>query len=256
MGRRSTVAADFGTEWRVAGEAPGQSLVVMTPFHRLALAARNSAFKSEEMRPRDVESLVQDQEGRLVLWATVRGAKPDFARFYVPLLYRGEQEIKPSFTQNERTALREEDGSVHGAVHVRVSRRGARRQGAGHAGGQGLGERAGRAVQRRSLGHALAAGKGLDHGHSGAVRAGHDLPAVPGSDGHQQGDVHEVPGRDQDPARGQGGARQAGQEAQGDGDHRGLVRGRALQRARPRQAGRGQPEHRDCAYSCATRTRT
>ena len=46
-----------------------------------------------------------------MLWATVRGAKPDFARFYVPLLYRGEQEIKPSFTQNERTALREEDGS-------------------------------------------------------------------------------------------------------------------------------------------------
>ena len=111
MGRRSTVAADFGTEWRVAGEAPGQSLVVMTPFHRLALAARNSTFKGEEMRPRDVESLVKDQEGRLVLWATVRGAKPDFARFYVPLLYRGEREIKPSFTQNERTALREEDGS-------------------------------------------------------------------------------------------------------------------------------------------------
>jgi hypothetical protein len=109
MGRRSTVAADFGTEWRVAGDA-GQSLVVMTPFHRLALAARNSAFKSEELRPRDIESLVQDQEGRLVLWATVRGGKPDFARFYVPMLQRGEQAIKPSFTQNERTALREEDG--------------------------------------------------------------------------------------------------------------------------------------------------
>jgi hypothetical protein len=111
MGRRSTVAADFGSEWRVAGEAAGQSLTVMTPFHRLALAARNSAFKSEELRPRDVDSLVKDQEGRLVLWATVRGAKPDFARFYAPLLYRGEQQIKPSFTQNERTALREEDGS-------------------------------------------------------------------------------------------------------------------------------------------------
>ncbi len=111
MGRRSTVAADFGSEWRVAGEAPGQSLVVMTPFHRLALAARNSAFKSEDLRPRDIESLVKDEEGRLVVWATVRGAKPDFARFYVPLLYRGEQEIKPSFAQNERTALREEDGT-------------------------------------------------------------------------------------------------------------------------------------------------
>ena len=111
MGRRSIVAADFGAEWRVGGEGPGQSLVVMTPFHRLALAARNSAFKNEEMRPRDVDSLLKDQEGKLVLWATVRGAKPDFARFYAPLLYRGQQEIKPSFTQNERTALREEDGT-------------------------------------------------------------------------------------------------------------------------------------------------
>jgi hypothetical protein len=111
VGRRSTVDADFGGEWRVKGEAPGQSLVVMTPFHRLALAARNSAFKGEELKPRDVDSLVKDQEGRLVLWATVRGDKPDFARFYSPMLYRGQQEVKPSFSQNERTALREEDGT-------------------------------------------------------------------------------------------------------------------------------------------------
>ncbi len=111
MGRRSVVSADFGAEWRVAGEAPGQSLVVMTPFHRLALAARNSAFKDEDMRPRDVDALLRDQEGKLVLWATVRGARADFARFYVSTLQRGRQEIKPSFTQNERTALREDDGS-------------------------------------------------------------------------------------------------------------------------------------------------
>ena len=110
-GRRSVVSSDFGGEWRVAGEVPGQSLVVMTPFHRLALAARNAAFKGEELRPRDIESLVRDQDGKLVLWATMRGPKSDFARFYAPLLTRGQQEIKPSFTQNERTALREEDGS-------------------------------------------------------------------------------------------------------------------------------------------------
>ena len=110
LGRRSVVSPDFGAEWRVAGEAPGQSLTVMTPFHRLALAARNSAFKNEELRPRDVDSLLKDQEGRLVLWATVRGDKADFARFYAPLLVRGQQESKPSVTQNERTALREEDG--------------------------------------------------------------------------------------------------------------------------------------------------
>jgi hypothetical protein len=110
FGKRSIVSSEFGVEWNVRGEGADQTLMVMTPFHRLALAARNSAFKSEDLRPRDVESLLKDQEGKLVLWATLRGAKADFARFYVPALVSGQQEIKPSFVQNERTALREEDG--------------------------------------------------------------------------------------------------------------------------------------------------
>jgi hypothetical protein len=109
-GTRSVVNEDFGGEWRVAGEAPGQTLTVVTAFHRLAQAARISAFKSQALRQRDIDSLLRDQEGRLVLWATFRGPKPDFARFYAPALVRGGQEIKASFTQNERTALREEDG--------------------------------------------------------------------------------------------------------------------------------------------------
>ena len=110
-GRRSIAGADFGGQWRVTGEGPGQALVVMTPFHRLALAARNSAFKDQELKPKDVDSLLKDQEGKLVLWATLRGSKADFARFYAATLLRGQQVIKPSFTQNERTALREEDGT-------------------------------------------------------------------------------------------------------------------------------------------------
>jgi hypothetical protein len=109
-GKRSVVSTEFGGEWTVRGEAPDQSLVVMTPFHRLALAARNSAFKGEELRPKDIDSVLKDHEGKLVVWATLRGSRADFARFYAPLLVRGQQEIKPSFVQNERTAWREEDG--------------------------------------------------------------------------------------------------------------------------------------------------
>ena len=82
----------------------------MTPFHRLALAARNSAFQDRELKPRDVEALLKDQEGKLMFWATLRGGRVDFARFYAPALVAGPQEIKASFTQNERTALRGEDG--------------------------------------------------------------------------------------------------------------------------------------------------
>jgi hypothetical protein len=111
LGRRSVVTEDFGAEWRVGGEAPGESLTVMTPFHRLALAARNSAFKSQELPQRDIDELLRDQENRLTLWAALEGAKADFARFYTPVLLSGRQEIKPTFRQNERTGRREDNGT-------------------------------------------------------------------------------------------------------------------------------------------------
>ena len=46
--------------------------MVMTPFHRLALAAQNSAFKSQDLKPKDVEALLKEPEGKLVPWATLR----------------------------------------------------------------------------------------------------------------------------------------------------------------------------------------
>jgi hypothetical protein len=109
IGKRSIVTEDFGAEWRV-GDGPGQAVTVMTPFHRLALAARNAAFRSQDLKPKDIDSLLGEQEGRLVLWVVFRGARPDFARFYSPTLVNGPQEIKATFAQNERTALRGEDG--------------------------------------------------------------------------------------------------------------------------------------------------
>lgn len=112
LGKRSIVSDEFGGEWRVGGEGSGQSLVVMTPFHRLALAARNSAFKSQELKPKEIETAVGEQPGSLVLWATLKGKTADFARFYSPVLLNDHQaSIKVSFAQNERTARREEDGS-------------------------------------------------------------------------------------------------------------------------------------------------
>lgn len=123
-GRRSVTTEAWGGEWRVDG-GPGELVTVMTPFHRLALAARNSAFQDKELKPRDVESLLKDQQGKIVFWATLRGGSVDFARFYAPALVAREQEIKASFTQNERTALRGDDGQytarcvyVFSAEHV------------------------------------------------------------------------------------------------------------------------------------------
>jgi len=110
-GRKSVISDEFGGEWRVKGSAPGQSVTVVTPFHRLALAARNSAFRNEEMRPRDVDAALKEQGGGLALWVTLKGSGAEFARLYVPALTSGDRPIKASFVQNERTARREEDGS-------------------------------------------------------------------------------------------------------------------------------------------------
>ena len=111
LGRQSVTSEEFDGEWKVRGDSPGQTLLVVTPFHRLALAARNVAFKSQQLKPKDIDALVKDYEGTLTLWATLKGAKADFARFYAPVLANGSDEVKATFVQNERTARREDDGS-------------------------------------------------------------------------------------------------------------------------------------------------
>lgn len=109
LGKQSVVREDFGSEWRTRNPA-GESILVMTPFHRLALAARNAAFKNEPLRPKDIDTVLKESQGKLTLWVTLRGGSPDFARFYAPALLDGRTEIKPSFVQNERTALRAPEG--------------------------------------------------------------------------------------------------------------------------------------------------
>lgn len=109
LGERSVTAEDvFGAEWTQTSSA-GEA-TVMTPFHRLALAARQNAFKQKPMTPADVDKILREDKGRLVFWVSVRGPRGDFARFYEPVLLAGGTELKPSFVQNERSALREPDG--------------------------------------------------------------------------------------------------------------------------------------------------
>ena len=109
VGQRSVVSEEFGREWRVDG-ADG-SLTVLTPFHRLTLAARKAAFKKGTLKPREIEQLLKEHQGKLLFWARLHGGRVDFARWYQPvLLVAGREAMRPSFVQNERTALRQEDG--------------------------------------------------------------------------------------------------------------------------------------------------
>ena len=110
LGERSITNETFDYEWRVVG-GTGESLTVMSPFHRLALAARHAAFKNDTLKPADIERVIKQDANRLVVWVNLRGSSEDFARYYVPRLMVGTREIKATFVQNERTALRQDDGA-------------------------------------------------------------------------------------------------------------------------------------------------
>jgi hypothetical protein len=111
VGQRSvTVESGFEAEWRVDNPT-GESLTVMTPFYRLALAARNAAFKNEPVKPQDQSKMLQALRDRLMFWVQLHGAREDFARYYVPRLVVGDLEVEPVFVQNERTGLRQANGS-------------------------------------------------------------------------------------------------------------------------------------------------
>jgi hypothetical protein len=110
FGQRAIVNEDFDREWKLTS-ASGETLKVVTPFFRLAQAARNAAFKQEVLKQRNIDSLLKEHENRLVFWVHLRGGREDYARWYQPvLLVQGKAEIKPTFVQNERTALRQADG--------------------------------------------------------------------------------------------------------------------------------------------------
>ena len=110
FGQRSVVSEDFDREWKIAS-ASGENLTVVTPFFRLVQAARNATFKSETLKPQEIDSLLKEHQGKLFFWASLRGRQADFSRWYrAVLMVSGKDEIKPSFVQNERTPLRQEDG--------------------------------------------------------------------------------------------------------------------------------------------------
>jgi hypothetical protein len=108
-GERSITTETFDREWQVSNGG-GETASVLTPFHRLTMAARNAAFKNDPLKPADVDRIVKESTGRLLLWVNLRGRSEDFARYYVPRLLAGDREIKATFVQNERTPIRQDTG--------------------------------------------------------------------------------------------------------------------------------------------------
>lgn len=109
VGERSITHEAFGDEWRVRNAA-GEVVVVMTPFHRVALAARHAAFRKDPLTPRERTRVLREQADRLVFWVELTGPKEDFARGFTPRLIAGARNVEATFTQNERTPARRADG--------------------------------------------------------------------------------------------------------------------------------------------------
>ncbi len=109
VGEKSIGNDAFDAEWRVKNAA-GDSVSVLTPFHRLVVAARHAAYSGKPLKPSDPEKILKENRERLVVGVELSGSTEDFARLYVPRLVVGDREVKPTFVQNERTAARQEDG--------------------------------------------------------------------------------------------------------------------------------------------------
>jgi hypothetical protein len=102
---------DFADEWRLLLPG-GEEVVVSTPFSRLALAARQAAYKEEPLTDKQRQEQLDRGRGRIQLLVTMYGRQMDFARWYQAVLRVGEREIKATFAQNERTPRRLEDGRL------------------------------------------------------------------------------------------------------------------------------------------------
>jgi hypothetical protein len=108
-GERSVSDDAFDAEWRVRNAA-GETVTVLTPFHRLVVASRHAAFDGKPLKPSEPPRVLRAARDRLVFMVRLRGGAEGFARFYAPKLVVGDREIKPAFVQNERTAARQDDG--------------------------------------------------------------------------------------------------------------------------------------------------
>ena len=108
-GERSVTQDVFGAEWRVVSDS-GSSVTVLTPFYRLAMAARQAAFRNEALKPQDRQRVMREVRERLRLSVHLHGTREDFARHLRPRLLVANREIPPTLVQNEHTAVRSDDG--------------------------------------------------------------------------------------------------------------------------------------------------
>src|SRR5262249_4157193 len=79
-------------------------------FRGWAGGAGTGASKSEPLKPQDQEKMLTELKDRLMFWVYLQGPSEQFARHFSPRLLVDDREIEPALVQNERTAVRQDNG--------------------------------------------------------------------------------------------------------------------------------------------------
>ncbi len=87
-------------EWTVVLQGTGEEVVLYTKYSLLAMAARDAARESRELRPEEVESILAKAEGRLAFRAVFYGSTANFAQSYHAVLLYNERIIQPVHKEN------------------------------------------------------------------------------------------------------------------------------------------------------------
>lgn len=90
----------FLGEWMVVWRKDADRVGLYTKFNLLAVAARNAALESRELRSEEIKNTMAKAEGKLSFELVLYGDTSHFARNYHAVLNYKERYIQPSFKHN------------------------------------------------------------------------------------------------------------------------------------------------------------
>ncbi|MFQ5862345.1 MAG: hypothetical protein ACE5IC_04395 [Candidatus Brocadiales bacterium] len=90
----------FLKEWVVVLKRDADRVGVFTKFNLLAMAARDAARESRELRPEEIEAVLGEVENKLAFTLILYGSTPEFARRFHAVLRYGDRYIQPVYKYN------------------------------------------------------------------------------------------------------------------------------------------------------------
>lgn len=90
----------FLKEWTVVLQRDGDRVGVYTKFNLLAMAARDAAKESRDLRPDEIEAILGEAENKLAFKLILYGNSPDFTQRFHAVLHYNDAYIQPTHKLN------------------------------------------------------------------------------------------------------------------------------------------------------------